>query len=119
MTINLTDIIVAVLGLCSALVTGLLVPWLKTKLNTAQLEKLEAYVKIAVTAAEQLYGAGNGDAKFDYVVEYLSGKGLAVDRTIIEAKVKELFGKDANIFSAALVERDDEPNSDAVVHAKG
>ena len=93
MTINLTDIIVAVLGLCSALVTGLLVPWLKTKLTTAQLEKLEAYVKIAVTAAEQLYGAGNGAAKFDYVVEYLSGKGLTVDRTVIEAKVKELFGK--------------------------
>ncbi len=92
MQIDLTEIVLAVLGLCSALVTGVLLPWLKTRLAAAQLEKLEAWAKIAVAAAEQLYGAGNGEAKLDYAVQYLKSRGIELDMAVIEAKVGELFG---------------------------
>lgn len=93
MTIDLTEIIVAVIGLCSALITGYVLPWLNAKLGSAKMERLERYVKVAVEAAEQLFGDGQGEAKLNYVENYLEDRGLEVDRTVIEAKVKELFGK--------------------------
>lgn len=93
MTIDLTEIITAVLGLCFSFVTVYVVPWLKAKLGTAKLERLERYVQVAVKAAEQLYGSGEGAAKLAYVETYLEDKGLEVDRAVIEAKVRELFGK--------------------------
>ena len=93
MTIDLTEVIVAIIGLCGALVTGYVLPWLNAKLGTAKMEKLELYVKVAVEAAEQLLGAGRGEQKLAYVEEYLKEKGIKVDRTVIEAKVMELFGK--------------------------
>lgn len=92
MTIDLTEIIVAVIGLCATLITGYVIPWVKAKIGTAKMERLELAVKLGVQAAEQLFGSGKGEAKLDYVENYLEEKGFEVDRTVIEAKVKELFG---------------------------
>lgn len=88
--IDLTPIVQVVIALLAAIITAKVVPWLKAKLNAEQYATLTAVTKTLVYAAEQLFGAGKGDAKIDYVVRQLSAKGYAVDRAAIEAQVREL-----------------------------
>lgn len=89
MNIDLTPIIQAIIALLAALVTYKLIPWIKAKTTSVQQTMMKATVKTLVYAAEQIYGAGNGEAKLDYVVQQLAGKGYTVDRAEIEAAVKE------------------------------
>lgn len=89
MNIDLTPIIQAIIALLAALVTYRLIPWIKAKTTNEQQTMLKATVKTLVYAAEQIYGAGNGVEKLDYVIQQLNGKGFTVDRTEIEAAVKE------------------------------
>lgn len=89
MNIDLTPIIQAIIALLAALVTYRLIPWIKAKTTNEQQTLMKATVKTLVYAAEQIYGAGNGEAKLDYVIQQLDGKGFTVDRCVIEAAVKE------------------------------
>lgn len=90
-TIDLTQIVVAVIGLLSALITYRLVPWIKANTNVKQQQMLKIAVETAVFAAEQIYGAGNGSEKFDYVVQWLQSKGFDADKTEIESAVYTFF----------------------------
>lgn len=88
MNIDLTPLLQAVITVISLVITGMLVPWLKAKLTEQQQVNLNAAIRILVYAAEQVYGAGNGDEKMEYVIERLRAKGFAVDKDAIEAAVK-------------------------------
>lgn len=94
MNINLTPIIEAIIGLLAALITYRLIPWIKARTTVAQQEQLETAVRIAVFAAEQIYGAGRGSEKLDYAIEYLHDKGFDVDRQQIEAAVYNYMSHD-------------------------
>lgn len=89
MNIDLTPIIQAVIALIAALITSKLIPWIKAKTTNEQQAMLRATVKTLVFAAEQIYGAGNGEAKLEYVAEMLREKGFEYDRIEVEAAVKE------------------------------
>lgn len=89
MNIDLTPIIQAIIALLAAIITYKLVPWIKAKTTNEQQTLLSATVKTLVFAAEQLYGAGRGDEKLDYVVAQLESKGYTADRAVIEAVIKE------------------------------
>lgn len=67
-----------------------MIPWLKNKLNREQQDYLLATTRVLVYAAEQLYGAGKGDAKLSYVQDELESRGLKVDAAAIEAMVREM-----------------------------
>ena len=41
-------------------------------------------------AAEQIYGAGKGSTKYQYVEEELKSRGLKIDAAAIEAAVREM-----------------------------
>lgn len=88
--IDLTPIFEAILALLAALVTHKLIPWIKARTTAEQQSLLTATVKTLVYAAEQLYGAGKGAEKLDYVVAELEKRGFSVDRAAIEAEVKKL-----------------------------
>jgi NAD(P)H-hydrate repair Nnr-like enzyme with NAD(P)H-hydrate dehydratase domain len=93
--VDLTDIIVAVLTLISALISAFVIPYLKTKVDRDKFEKIKAWVKVAVEAAEMIYvGTGRGDEKKAYVVQYLNSKGYTLDadsiNNLIESAVLEL-----------------------------
>lgn len=93
--VDLTDIIVAVLTLISALITAFVIPYLKTKVDSDKFEKIKAWVKVAVEAAEMIYvGTGRGEEKKAYVVQYLNSKGYTLDadsiNNLIESAVLEL-----------------------------
>ena len=85
--IDLTRIFEAVITLLAALITYRLVPWIKSRTNENQQLMLQSIVRTLVFAAEQLYGAGHGEEKLDYVCKQLAERGYKVDRDEIEASV--------------------------------
>lgn len=88
--IDLTPIFQAVIALLAALVTYRVIPWIKARTTEKQQSALLAIVHTLVFAAEQLYGAGCGDVKLDYVESELARRGFNVDRAAIEAAVRQM-----------------------------
>lgn len=90
------DIIVKVLiPILGAILTYLIVPFLKSKTTKEQRDNIYFWVKIAVGAAEQIYAEkGQGKLKKEYVVDFLVNKGVKITiqelDVLIEAAVKEL-----------------------------
>lgn len=91
MNIDLTPIIQAIIALLAAIVTYKLIPWIKAKTTNEQQAMLSATVRTLVFAAEQIYGAGKGAEKLDYVIAELQKKGFTADRAVVEAAVRENF----------------------------
>ena len=87
--IDLTKILVAIIDLLALILTYKVIPILREKYNAQQLDKMRAAIRVAVYAAEQLYGAGQGDTKLEFVKQWLRDKGFDVDRVEIEAAVSE------------------------------
>lgn len=88
--IDLTPLFQAAIGFLATLVTYKLIPWIQARTTAQQQEMLRAAVSVAVYAAEQLYGAGNGKEKLMYAKGQLAKKGYHVDIDEIEASVREL-----------------------------
>ena len=87
--IDLTPIVEAIIALLAAIVTSKVIPWIKAKTTNEQQILMSATVRTLVFAAEQLYGAGEGAKKLDYVIAELEKRGFTADRAQIEAAVKE------------------------------
>lgn len=95
MTIDITPIIEAVIALAGVVVSCVLIPYIKSKTTAEQQKEINAWVKIAVSAAEQIYvGSGRGEEKKAYVIKWLRDRGITVDEAkldaLIEAAVYEL-----------------------------
>lgn len=93
--IDLTQIIIALIWLCFALITGRLVPFIKEKFDNEKYAKVMMWVSVAVEAAEQIFAKpGMGAEKKKYVVEFLKYKGFVLDEkeldVVIESAVLEL-----------------------------
>ena len=95
MHFDATQIILAVIALISAVLTGFVIPWLKSKINInngtvtgnqAMLIKLA--IQTAVKAAEQIYNSDEGKEKKAYVVALLAGQGIDVDLPSIDAAIE-------------------------------
>lgn len=110
MTIDLTDIIRIAITMIAALVTYKLIPWIKARTTEAQQTNIRAFVKVLVFAAEQLYGAGHGHEKFEYVRQKLHEYGFDVDVAEIEAVVAEYlnYWKIAPVVTIEDVDEDAE-----------
>lgn len=93
--IDITTVLEAVATLAVAIITTFVVPYIKSKTTLEQQTQINTWVKIAVSAAEQVYeGPGKGDQKKAYVLTWLAGHGIAIDEdkldAMIEAAVYEL-----------------------------
>jgi hypothetical protein len=92
--IDLTPLFQAIVTLLAGLITYKLIPWIKANTNDKQQLMLESAARIGVYAAEQLFGAMNGEQKLVFVQGYLRDKGYDVDtqevKNTIEAMVQEL-----------------------------
>lgn len=92
---GVVKIILAVIGLLGTIITVILVPYLKSKTTEKQRDNIYTIVTLAVSAAEQIYfKPGEGKKKKEYVINYLSSKGIKLTiedlNIFIEAAVKEL-----------------------------
>lgn len=97
---DLTTIIEILIAAIAAALTRYAVPVLIEWQGRERLKRLYECAKIAVTAAEQIYGGKTGDKKAEYVRDFLFDRGFTVDveevRAALEAAVYEL--------NAAIVE---------------
>lgn len=75
MTIDLTEIVIALIGLCAAFVTAVAVPWINSKTTEKQRYDFQVVARIMVEAAEQMHKAGILDIpKREYVIQRLQEK---------------------------------------------
>ena len=93
-----TQIILAVIALIGTVITTLLVPYIKTKLDQAkaslsneQLDTLMYWVRTFINAAEEIFTAkGSGADKTDFVIERLRAMGLTFDEDTVLVAIKGL-----------------------------
>ena len=84
-----TPFLVAVAALLAAVITAVVIPYIKTKTTTDQQRQINTWVQIAVSAAEQIYnGPGRGEDKKKYVVEWLRQHGVTVDADKLDAMIE-------------------------------
>ena len=87
--INIQPVLNALMTLMAAVITCVLVPFIKSKLTKQQQDKLLELVKIAVSAAEQIFSqAKSGTEKKQYVQEFLISKGYDVSKPEIDAMIE-------------------------------
>ena len=93
-TIDLTQIILAIITMIGAIITRYVIPWIKNKLTDHQYEVFNGLVRTGVYAAEQLFTSDKWKEKKQYVVDLLKENGYDVDiasvDALIEATVREL-----------------------------
>ena len=96
---NTTEIVLAVIGLLSAIVTGVLVPLIRSKTSAEKQSEIAKWVNIAVSAAEQIFTETKaGKEKKEWVLNFLREQGVNVDdgriyeqiNAMIEAFVAEM-----------------------------
>lgn len=85
--INITPILQAVIGLLCALITYRLIPWIKARTTNEQQIYIQAAIRVAVYAMEQIYGAGHGEEKLAGAIKWLAERGIVVERNEVEAVV--------------------------------
>ena len=88
---DITQILVLIISVLGLVLMGAFMPYVKTKVSSEQLGTIYTIIKIAVEAAEQIYGAGMGPVKKDYVVEYLASKGLYVDVDVVSSELNAMI----------------------------
>lgn len=89
---QIATLIISLIGL---ILTGVFVPWLRSKVTNEKLTTVEMWVNIAVAAAEQMKAAGLiTDDKKTYVVKFIRDKGITITDeeldALIEAAVYEI-----------------------------
>ena len=95
MSIDLTQVILAVIALLGTVLTTFVIPLLKAKLDIErsnlsenQSNMLRLAITTAVTAAEQLYNSSEGQQKKAYVLNLLKTQGYDVDSAAIDAAIE-------------------------------
>ncbi|MGN0180968.1 MAG: phage holin [Candidatus Ornithomonoglobus sp.] len=75
MNIDITEIIIALIGVLVTIITSVIVPvvvpWLKTKLSTNQIEIVKQLASVAVYAAQQIYTSDEAQKKKEYAIAYV------------------------------------------------
>lgn len=88
-TMDFTIIFEAFFALMTAVVSAVVIPYINSRTTAQQREEINAWVRIAVAAAEQLYkGAGQGEKKKEYVMDWLRSRGIAVDEKRLDALIE-------------------------------
>ncbi len=99
---NLFKVIMALIPVFGAVITGFIVPYIKEKISTTQMEEIIKWVTKAVQAAEVLFDAPkSGEEKREYVINFIdkmfnSKKEVITKdqiRILLEASWKEMTGK--------------------------
>lgn len=86
---DITTIIEAVFALIAAVITAIVIPYIKSKTTAQEQTEINAWVKIAVSAAEQIYnGSGRGAEKKAYVLNWLLQHGVTVDESKLDAMIE-------------------------------
>ena len=99
MNIEISQIIVSVIGLAGLILTGIVIPslrsWLKSKITNSQWETIKNYALAGVQAAEIIIGAGNGERKFEEVKKYIEAQcaahGIKIDMDTVRIAIENAW----------------------------
>lgn len=92
---DITPLIKAIFAIIGIILAAVIAPYIKSRTTENTQRRINEWIKISVTAAEQIYkGAGRGSEKKAYVVNWLAEHRISVDDKLIdnmiEAAVYEL-----------------------------
>jgi len=83
------EIIRIIFGILGVLVTSVLVPYLKKKLDITKLDEVKEWINEAVYAAEETFKDPKAGAKKkEYVVAFLNDKGVKIDDQTIDLLIQ-------------------------------
>lgn len=88
--IDWTSIILGVLALLSAVVTGFLIPWLRSKTTTEQQEQIRTTLRMLMGAAEVYFASGEGAKKKEWVLNQLK-ENYGIDGEWIEDWLEGMY----------------------------
>lgn len=96
MNIDITQIVVALIGLMSLVITSVIVPLIKSKLTSTQWQMIETYAIAGVQAAEIIFNAqGQGEAKLRWVSEYITNQcaahGIKIDADTVRVAIENAW----------------------------
>lgn len=87
---DITQIVVALIGLLSAVLTGAVIPYIRSKTGEQQQYMLKILARTAVYAAQQLYK--NNEDKYIYAYKYitdtLENAGCKFDAATVQAAIE-------------------------------
>lgn len=92
---NIEMVAKVIIPLLGAIITYILIPYVRAKTTKEQRDNVYFWVQVAVQAAEMIYRErGQGKLKKEYVIEFLTSQGINITLQeldiLIEAAVKEL-----------------------------
>ena len=87
-TIDLTELILAVITVLTGIAMRYLIPFLREKLDDSKLDALTRIIDIGVYAAQQIYGSDQGSEKKAYVQNLLRENGYNVELAEVDAAIE-------------------------------
>lgn len=96
MNIDITQIVVAVIGLLSIIITSVVVPLIKSKLTNSQWQSIMNYALAGVQAAEIIFNAqGKGEEKLDWASDFIEAQckehGIEIDMETIRVAIENAW----------------------------
>jgi uncharacterized protein YacL len=88
MTINWTEVIFSIIGI---IFTGVLIPFIKHKLDLAKAEQVDYWLRVFMSAAETAFGDNMGQQKKEYVLNELKKKLPWVDLEVVQDNLEAMF----------------------------
>lgn len=86
---DITPIVEALILLVVAFIGCFVIPYVRSKTSVSQRQELQAWITLAVQAAEQLYqGQGRGAEKKEYVIKWLEDHGIYIDTDQLEVMLE-------------------------------
>lgn len=89
MQIDLTQIVVALIGVLAAVVTKFVIPYIISKIGAEKRQEVAFWTKLAVEAAEKIFKEhGMGAEKKAYVISFLEEKGFKLNEKEIDIAIE-------------------------------
>ena len=87
--INWSPLFNGLIALAGVILTAYIIPLLKQSLSAKQLENVRLAVNTSVRAAEMLFSTKEGEAKKQWVLDYLASQNIVVDEDQLNALIEE------------------------------
>lgn len=96
MNIDITQIVVALIGLMGVVITTVAVPLIRSKVTNEQWESIKNYALAGVQAAEIMFNAqGKGEDKLEWVSEYIEAQckahGIKIDMDTVRIAIENAW----------------------------
>lgn len=96
MNIDITQIVVALIGLMGVVITTVAVPLIRSKVTNEQWETIKNYALAGVQAAEIMFNAqGKGEDKLEWVSEYIEAQckahGIKIDMGTVRISIENAW----------------------------